>query len=234
MDGQRLLTAEEIKGAKGKGYLRNKGTDRFSARVVTPFGRLTAAQLRGLAELAESCAIGSAMLTTRLSVEIPGVPYDKADYFAAEVAKLGLTVGGTGPKVRPIVSCKGTTCPFGLIDTYSLAEKVFNRFYLGGRDETLPAKFKIAIGGCPNNCVKPDLNDLGVVGKVLPDGARGYRILLGGHWGRTGGAGREVAIVRTEDEVLDFIERVLAFYRANALPGERFYKTLTRKEFPTC
>jgi dissimilatory sulfite reductase (desulfoviridin) alpha/beta subunit len=31
----------------------------------------------------------------------------------------------------------------------------------------LPHKFKIAVGGCPNNCVKPDLNDLGIIGQRL-------------------------------------------------------------------
>ena len=33
----------------------------------------------------------------------------------------------------------------------------------------LPHKFKIAVGGCPNNCVKPDLNDLGIVGQRVPN-----------------------------------------------------------------
>ena len=33
----------------------------------------------------------------------------------------------------------------------------------------LPHKFKIAVGGCPNNCVKPDLNDLGIIGQLIPD-----------------------------------------------------------------
>ena len=32
----------------------------------------------------------------------------------------------------------------------------------------LPHKFKIAVGGCPNNCVKPDLNDLGIIGQRVP------------------------------------------------------------------
>ena len=33
----------------------------------------------------------------------------------------------------------------------------------------LPHKFKIAVGGCPNNCVKPNLNDLGIIGQRLPE-----------------------------------------------------------------
>lgn len=72
--------------------------------------------------------------------------------------------GGTDPKVWPVVSCKGTTCQYGLIDTYSLSEKIHERFYKGYHDLTLPHKFKIAVGGCPNNCVKPELNDIGIIG----------------------------------------------------------------------
>ena len=97
---------------------------------------------------------------------------------------------------------------------------------------TLPGKFKIGVGGCPNNCIKPNLNDIGIVGAVLPGGGRGYRITLGGHWGRTGAAGREVpTVLPDEDHVLSYIERVLEFYRANGQPGERFFKTLERIGF---
>ena len=76
--------------------------------------------------------------------------------------------GGTGAKVRPIVSCKGTTCVFGLIDTYGLSLKIHERFYVAYHGVKLPHKFKIAVGGCPNNCVKPSLNDLGIIGQRVP------------------------------------------------------------------
>jgi dissimilatory sulfite reductase (desulfoviridin) alpha/beta subunit len=71
--------------------------------------------------------------------------------------------------VRPIVSCKGTTCQYGLIDAFALSEEIHERFYKGYSDVKLPHKFKIAVGGCPNNCVKPDLNDLGIIGQRIPD-----------------------------------------------------------------
>ena len=35
--------------------------------------------------------------------------YDKIEDFRAYIAKEGLETGGTGAKVRPVVSCKGTT-----------------------------------------------------------------------------------------------------------------------------
>ncbi|MFR4430429.1 MAG: hypothetical protein ACLT4D_14210 [Blautia faecis] len=75
---------------------------------------------------------------------------------------------GTGSKVRPVVSCKGTTCQYGLIDTFGLSEEIHERFYHGYSAVKLPHKFKIAVGGCPNNCVKPDLNDLGIIGQRVP------------------------------------------------------------------
>ena len=45
------------------------------------------------------------------------------------MAAHGITTGGTGPLVRPVVSCKGTTCQYGLIDTYDLSQKIHERFY---------------------------------------------------------------------------------------------------------
>ena len=71
--------------------------------------------------------------------------------------------------MRPVVSCKGTTCQYGLIDTFALSEKLHQRFYVGYHGVELPHKFKIAVGGCPNMCVKPDLNDLGIVGQRIPE-----------------------------------------------------------------
>ena len=223
------MTAEEIKALKGRGWLLNKGGSTFSARVVAVSGKLSAGQMQALAAAARQFGRGEVTLTSRMSLEVPGVPASMIDAFEAALAAVGLYVGGTGPRVRPVVSCKGTLCPHGLIDTFSLSEKIHRRFYEGWHDVVLPAKFKIGVGGCPNNCVKPNLNDLGIVGAVLPGGGRGYRVFLGGHWGRTGAAGREMpSLLPDEDSVLAFIEKVLDFYRSNGLPGERFCKMLDR------
>ena len=226
------LTQDEIKSFKGRGWLLNKGTDTFSARVITVNGKVTAEQMQAVAAAAQRFGNGIVTLTSRLSMEVPGVPAAMIEPFEAALAAVGLSVGGTGPRVRPVVSCKGTLCPHGLVDTCALSEKIHRRFYEGWHGVALPAKFKIGVGGCPNNCVKPTLNDIGVTGAVRPGGGRGYRITLGGHWGRTGAAGREMpSILADEESVLAFIEKVLNFYRANGLPGERFCKTLDRLGF---
>lgn len=162
------VSPEEVTRVKGLGCLRDKTTaDRFNCRVLTRNGRITAAESHAIAEAAEKFGSGLVAMTTRQTIEIQGVPYENIEPMQAFLAQHGLEIGGTGPKVRPVVSCKGTTCIYGLIDTYSLSQKIHERFYVGYHGVKLPHKFKIAVGGCPNNCVKPDLNDLGIVGQRL-------------------------------------------------------------------
>ncbi len=166
------LTPEQIAWVKGLGCLRDKRfEDVFNVRVITRNGKITTDEHRAVCEAADLFGSSEVAMTSRLTLEIQGVPYDKIPALIVYLQDRGLTTGGTGPKVRPVVSCKGTTCQFGLIDTFSLSGQIHERFYVGYHDVILPHKFKIAVGGCPNNCVKPDLNDIGVVGQriLIPD-----------------------------------------------------------------
>ncbi|MCI9544018.1 4Fe-4S dicluster domain-containing protein [Acutalibacter muris] len=163
------IPAEEITRVKGLGFLWDKTTpDCFNGRVITRNGKMTAKELAAVAEAAEKFGNGQVALTVRLTAEIQKVPFENIEPLREFLKERGLETGGTGAKVRPVVSCKGTTCQYGLIDTFALSEAIHKRFYEGWHDVKLPHKFKIAVGGCPNNCVKPDLNDLGIVGQRVP------------------------------------------------------------------
>ena len=150
------IPPEEIKRIKGLGCLQDKRyPDRFNIRVITRNGKITAEEQRVIAEAAERYGSGEVTMTTRLTLEIQCVPYDKLDELRAFLADAGLQTGGTGSLVRPIVSCKGTTCQYGLLDSFGLSEKLHERFYLGYHNVTLPHKFKIAVGGCPTTASSP-------------------------------------------------------------------------------
>ena len=276
----------EEKRVKALGFLSNKGTDSFSGRIITVNGKITAAQQRCIGEAAEKFGNGVVTFTTRLTIEVQGIPFDKIEEFRAYIAKEGLVTGGTGSKVRPVVSCKGTTCQYGLIDTFALSEEIHHRFFEGYAGVKLPHKFKIAVGGCPNNCVKPDLNDLGIIGQripnydadecmgckkcgvvdtcpvgaatlddgelaidkalcnncgrcigkcnfdALPDGTDGYKIYIGGRWGKRVAQGRALSKVFTDkEEALAVIEKALLLYREKGQTGERFSQTIDRLGF---
>jgi len=159
------LKPEDIMRVKGLGFLRNRGTECFSGRVVAPGTVFTAKNFADLAEIAEKYGNGRLICTSRQAVEVPGIPYDKIDEVIAVAAERGLRFGGTGNKIRPVTACKGTTCVFGNCDTHAIATKIHNEFYLGWNKVTLPHKFKIGVGGCPNSCMKPSLNDIGIEGR---------------------------------------------------------------------
>ncbi len=280
------IAPEEIKRVKGLGCLQDKRyPDVFNVRVITCNGKITTAEHRVIAEAAERFGSGEITMTTRLTMEIQGVKYEKLDEAIAFLNENGLLTGGTGSLVRPVVSCKGTTCQYGLIDTFGLSQKIHERFYLGYHSVTLPHKFKIAVGGCPNNCVKPDLNDLGIIGQRVPvldlskchgckvcqvekacpihtaqvvdgkltigddcnncgrcknkcpfgaitDYTDGYRVYIGGRWGKKVAHGRMLdRLFTSEEEVLDLVERAILFFRDEGITGERFADTVARLGF---
>lgn len=279
-----IPSAEDMARIKGLGFLRDKTTPNcFNCRVITRNGKITAEESIAIAEAAKRFGSGEIAMTTRQTVEIQRIPYENVEPLCAFLASCGLETGGTGPKVRPIVSCKGTTCVFGLIDTYDLSLAIHERFYQGYHDVKLPHKFKIAVGGCPNNCVKPDLNDLGIIGQRVPvideskcrgckvcqvekacpvgvaklaDGkvtidptlcihcgrcvgkcpfhaveaeVTGYRITLGGRWGKRSAQGKPLSrIITDRDEVLSVVEKAILLFREQGEPGERFADTVAR------
>lgn len=281
------VSPDEVTRLKALGCLWDKRTaDRFNVRVITVNGKITSAQHIAIAEAAQKFGTGEVTMTTRLTLEIQGVPYENVEPLREFLSGYDLKTGGTGSKVRPVVSCKGTTCQYGLIDTFDLSEEIHKRFFEGYNDVKLPHKFKIAVGGCPNNCVKPDLNDLGIVGQKVPsldlekckgckvcrvekicpihvssvkdgklavdlekcnhcgrcvgkcpfrvtDGfVSGYRIYLGGRWGKQIAHGIPLSKIFTDkDEVLDVVEKAILLFREQGITGERFADTVARLGF---
>jgi len=157
------ITQELRKKYKTMGYVPNRSGNTVSARIVTKNGVLSSKQAQILAQVAEKYGNGKITITSRLGIELPEIAYEDIDNVAKELAKADLFAGGTGAKVRPITACKGTVCPHGNVDTQALALELHEKFYEGWRSVRLPHKFKIGVGGCPNNCIKPDINDLGIV-----------------------------------------------------------------------
>ncbi len=163
-----IVKTEDATKVKGMGFLRNRGTDLFSGRIVPPGTVFTAQNFEDMARLAKEYGSGSLICTSRQAVEIPGIPFEKIMDAIAFAESHGLHFGGTGSKVRPVTACKGTTCVYGNFDTQALAQRIHEAYYLGWSEVKLPHKFKIGIGGCPNSCIKPSLNDFGIEGHKVP------------------------------------------------------------------
>ncbi len=109
------VSPEEVTRVKALGFLWDKNTpDCFNGRVITRNGKITAEEMRAITEAAERFGNGQWAMTSRLTIEIQHVPFDNIEPLREFLAQSGLETGGTGSKVRPVVSCKGTTCVLGL------------------------------------------------------------------------------------------------------------------------
>ncbi len=162
------LSSKDIALVKGQGFLLNRGTDRFSGRIYADGTVFTAEDFTAMSQIASKCGNGKLICTSRQCIEIPGIAFENIDCAKKMASDAGLSFGGTGSKVRPVTACKGTTCVYGNFDTQALASKIHHAFYLGYSSVVLPHKFKISVGGCPNSCIKPSLNDFGIEGHKLP------------------------------------------------------------------
>ncbi len=160
-------------------------------------------------------------------LELPGIPYERIDEIIAAAADKGLRFGGTGAKIRPVTACKGSTCVFGMYDTQALARDIHERYYLGWTQVSLPHKFKIAVGGCPNSCIKPSLNDFGIEGRRTPDGVR-FQLYLGGTWGRTTRMGSAFPRLVEQEEIFPLLEKTILWFRENAWQKERLGAAVDR------
>jgi sulfite reductase beta subunit-like hemoprotein len=79
------VSVADEKKVKALGFLRNKGTDNFSGRIITVNGKLTAAQNKCLSEAAQLFGNAIVTFTTRLTLEIQGITYDKFEDFSFQL-----------------------------------------------------------------------------------------------------------------------------------------------------
>ena len=67
---------------------------------------------------------------------------------------------------------------------------------------------------------------------VIEDGTPGYRIYIGGRWGKKVAHGQPLSkIFTTEEELLDTVEKAILLFREQGKTGERFADTIARIGF---
>jgi NAD(P)H-nitrite reductase large subunit len=132
----------------GAGY---EGPNLFYAGLLVPVGRITTAQMRGVADLAERYGSGAVRLTPGQNVVIPDIPEPRLGAFTDEPLLKELPYDPS-PILRGLVSCTGTDyCGLALIETkgYALAVARELEERTAGR-KLLP--LTIHWSGCPAGC----------------------------------------------------------------------------------
>ncbi|WP_434798269.1 sulfite reductase subunit C [Terrisporobacter vanillatitrophus] len=143
-----------------------------SIRIRVPGGSITPTTLKDVADLSEKYGDGRIHMTTRQGFEVLGIPMEKMEEVNKDLQPIidkmktnqsekysGYPSAGT----RNVAACIGNiVCPKGQYDTGELARKIENMIY---PDDL---HVKIAATGCPNDCIKSRMHDIGIIGMCLP------------------------------------------------------------------
>ena len=185
--------------------------DSFMCRMRMPGGILSAAQFRGVADLADDLAGGFVDITTRANLQVREIPARAAPEVLNRLAELGLTSRGAGAdNVRNVTgSPTAGIDPQELIDTRPVARQI--HFHILNHRELfgLPRKFNIAFDGGGRVPVLEDTNDIAFSAVQVGDEVL-YALALGGITGHSDFARSTGIVVAPEDTtpVCDAILRV--------------------------
>jgi ferredoxin-nitrite reductase len=201
--------------------------------VLPPLGKMTIAQMRGLARLAADLGDGELRLTVWQNLLISGVPDERVALAEAAVESLGLSTRATAIRAG-LVACTGATgCRFAAAHTKEHADEIAQ--WCERRLE-IDTPVNIHLTGCHHSCAQHYIGDIGLIGARVPvnddgDTVEGYHIHVGGGFGPDAAIGRELyRDVKAEDAPRQ-VAHMLAGYLANrASPDETFVAFSRRHE----
>ncbi|MDB5048981.1 MAG: sir 1 [Fibrobacteres bacterium] len=196
--------------------------------VDVPVGRLTAAQLRGLAALSAAFGSGTLRLTVWQNLLISDIPEERLEEALRDLGRLGLT-HEPDPIQAGLVACTGSEgCKFGQAATKSTALAI--SAHLHGR-LALDQPVNIHLTGCPHSCAQHFIGDIGLIATGVETPAYkgpGFHVFIGGGYGREGrmavAARRSVPLPEVPRE----IERILSLYLDKRAPDESFTQFAAR------
>ncbi|HEY9837093.1 MAG TPA: ferredoxin--nitrite reductase, partial [Vampirovibrionales bacterium] len=163
---------------------------------------------------------GNADITTRQNLQLRGIRLEDIPDIFNRFKAAGMTSIQSGmDNVRNITGSPVSGIDkHELIDTQELVQKVQDMITNTGEGNpaftNLPRKFNIAIGGCPDNSIHAEINDIAFV-PAYKNGEIGFNVLVGGFFS----AKRcEAAIplnvwVPPNDDVVELCRAILEIYR---------------------
>ena len=197
----------------------------FSAGVSIARGRITPAEMRAAAALAERHGSGALRTTHMQNLVVLDVPRASLAGVRREAEAAGLALEAS-PFRRGTVACTGSEfCKIALTETKGFAARLVEELEarLPGFDQHL----KLHVTGCPNSCGQHWIADIGLEGKKIrgPAGFEdAYYFCVGGGLGARATVARPIGFRVPAREAAGAIERLLQAYLALREPGATFHE----------
>jgi ferredoxin-nitrite reductase len=198
--------------------------------VVCPVGRLTSAQLRGLADIATRHGSGTIRLTVWQNLLLSDIPDDVIPAVCARIAGLGLATAAA-PLRAGLVACTGNAgCKFAASNTKRHAAELAD--WLEARI-AIDQPLNIHLTGCHHSCAQHFIADIGLLGAKIEqdeDMVEGYDLHVGGGAGAMAKIGRLIRPGIVFADLKPALLGLLTSWTEQREPGETFQSWTARTD----
>jgi ferredoxin-nitrite reductase len=208
-----------------------KQPDRNWVGVVLPVGKMTADQMRGLAQIARDLGDGDIRLTVWQNLIISGVHSESVRAAQARIEALGLCTSTNSIRAG-LVACTGNVgCKFAASDTKRHAEEIAR--WCESR-VALDGPVNVHLTGCHHSCAQHYIGDIGLLAckvQTSEDGdtVEGYHIHVGGGFGADAAIAPEIYHDIKAEDAPKVVERMLKAYLAHRASRRESFLAFTRR-----
>jgi sulfite reductase (NADPH) hemoprotein beta-component len=192
-----------------------------------PPGDASAAQMEGVADIAELWSEGEIRVSHEQNLVLPHVAIEHLPSVWKALDHLGFAEANVG-KITDIIACPGLDyCALANARSIPVAQRISNHFASLAKQHDI-GDLKIKISGCINACGHHHVGHIGILG-VDKNGTELYQLSLGGDvdFGRTS-IGTILGPAVTADKVVEAVDALVATYLDHRGEGERFVDTYRR------
>jgi len=199
--------------------------------IPLPFGYMSSDQLRGLADVADTCADGATRLTVWQNLLIAGIPEAKLDDAKAAIEALGMRWSASYARTGTIACTGNFGCKFANSDTKSHAGMLVD--HLEDQLE-LDQPVTIHLTGCPNSCAQHKIGDIGLLGTGVEtedeEMVEGYDVFVGGGFGGQRGLGQKLFAKVMAPDIPPTVERLMRAYQANRESADETFQDFVSRQ----
>jgi len=228
MDEEKFRSLRLARGVYGQ---RQPGVQ--MVRIKLPYGKMTLAQWKRIADVSDEYSTGNLHLTTRQDIQIHFVSLDRTPEMWAELEKDDVTIReACGNTVRNITaSDMAGIDPDEPFDVTPYAHAMFEYFLRKPLCQEMGRKFKIAFSSSEKDTALVFMHDLGAIPRIkIIDGieVRGFKVLIGGGLGAQPHLAITTHEFLEEDLLIPYLESVLRVFDRH---GERASRHKARIKF---
>jgi len=192
-----------------------------------PPGDASAAQMEGVADIADAWSQGEVRVSHEQNLVFPHVAIEALPEVYRALERLGFAEANVG-KITDIIACPGLDyCALANARSIPVAQRISTHFAELARQHDI-GDLKIKISGCINACGHHHVGHIGILG-VDKNGVELYQLSLGGDvdFGKTA-LGTILGPAVEADKVVEAVDSLVATYLEARQDGERFVDTYRR------